>query len=72
LIGNARKWSVERRYTQFREMNKNLEKFGVELGFPPKKAIGNTKEQFIVQRKEALQVCARSNMSLQSINLCDF
>ncbi|VDK56408.1 unnamed protein product [Anisakis simplex] len=65
LIGNARKWSVERRYTQFREMNKNLEKFGVELGFPPKKAIGNTKEQFIVQRKEALQkfldkICSHS------------
>uniref|UniRef100_A0A183UEC9 PX domain-containing protein n=1 Tax=Toxocara canis TaxID=6265 RepID=A0A183UEC9_TOXCA len=65
LLGNARKWTVQRRYTQFSELSKHLEKFGVELGLPPKKLIGNKKEQFLIQRKEALQkfldvICSHS------------
>uniref|UniRef100_A0A915BNA7 PX domain-containing protein n=1 Tax=Parascaris univalens TaxID=6257 RepID=A0A915BNA7_PARUN len=65
LLGNTKKWTIQRRYTQFSEVSKRLEKFGVELGLPPKKVIGNTKEQFIAQRKDALQkfldvICSHS------------
>lgn len=40
----------------FRKLNSEIEKFGADLGFPPKKFIGNAKEAFIKQRMLALQV----------------
>ncbi|VDM96235.1 unnamed protein product [Thelazia callipaeda] len=48
-------WRIQRRYGQFLKLNAEIEKFGIDLEFPPKKIIGNTKEPFIKRRMLALQ-----------------
>lgn len=40
----------------FRKLNSQIENIGADLGFPPKKFIGNAKKAFIKQRMLALQV----------------
>ncbi|CAG9539086.1 unnamed protein product [Cercopithifilaria johnstoni] len=51
----GKSWRIQRRYAQFRKLNSQIEKFGADLGFPPKKFIGNAKKAFIKQRMQALQ-----------------
>ncbi|VDK62351.1 unnamed protein product [Onchocerca ochengi] len=51
----GKSWRIHRRYAEFRKLNSQIEKFGADLGFPPKKFIGNAKEVFIKQRMLALQ-----------------
>ncbi|MCP9259455.1 PX domain-containing protein kinase-like protein [Dirofilaria immitis] len=54
-LGIGKPWRIHRRYAEFRKLNSQIEKFGADLGFPPKKFIGNVKEAFIKQRMLALQ-----------------
>uniref|UniRef100_A0A915Q2X1 PX domain-containing protein n=1 Tax=Setaria digitata TaxID=48799 RepID=A0A915Q2X1_9BILA len=54
-LGIRTSWHIRRRYAQFRKLNSEIEKFGVDLDFPPRKFIGNAKESFIKQRMLALQ-----------------
>ncbi|VDO16689.1 unnamed protein product [Brugia timori] len=55
-LGIGKSWRIQRRYAQFRKLNSHIKKIGADLGFPPKKFIGNAKETFIKQRMLALQV----------------
>ncbi|KAK6101677.1 PX domain family protein [Brugia pahangi] len=54
-LGIGKSWRIQRRYAQFRKLNSHIKKIGADLGFPPKKFIGNAKETFIKQRMLALQ-----------------
>lgn len=49
------KWSIQRRYNDFANLNRALASMGINFGLPPKKTFGNMRPDFVQARKKLLQ-----------------
>lgn len=64
-------WHTSQRYKYLRQIYRELrDKFGKDKlpRFPPKKLIGNTKENFILQRRAALEIFFNNVLNLYNLN----
>eukprot|EP00729_Bicosta_minor_P002321 gene2321-8419_t len=53
---DAETWEIEKRYSQFVELNTKVKALsGISITLPPKKVFGNKSKEFVAKRREGLQ-----------------